>query len=237
MELTQTRASGSVQANPSATDRARSDGCHSCGALASSGLGKTTGTPSGAPQARERAMDATQPSPTPPHQEPVETVIDPVCGMKVVPGSAKGGSHLHEGTTYWFCNPRCRERFVANPAQYLQKQADQAGEQVRGTGAAHVHGGGHVHAHATGKQAATPGTVWICPMDPEVRSEVPAACPKCGMALEPEVPAGPSTRPSTPARCTRRSCGRAGLLPHLRHGARAAHRRPPRSRRTPSSST
>ena len=40
---------------------------------------------------------------------------DPVCGMKVDPATAKGGSHAHAGKTYWFCNPRCRERFAANP--------------------------------------------------------------------------------------------------------------------------
>ena len=47
------------------------------------------------------------------------TVIDPVCGMDVTPGDAAGGSAEHAGTTYWFCNPSCRERFVADPAKFL----------------------------------------------------------------------------------------------------------------------
>ena len=46
-------------------------------------------------------------------------VKDPVCKMDVVPGQAAGDSAEHGGTTYWFCNPRCREKFVADPARYL----------------------------------------------------------------------------------------------------------------------
>jgi Cu+-exporting ATPase len=32
------------------------------------------------------------------------------------------------------------------------------------------------------------GTVFTCPMHPEVRTSTPGSCPKCGMALEPELP-------------------------------------------------
>ena len=46
---------------------------------------------------------------------------DPVCGMKVDPRAARGGSFEHAGTRYFFCNPRCRERFAADPAQWLAK--------------------------------------------------------------------------------------------------------------------
>lgn len=31
-------------------------------------------------------------------------------------------------------------------------------------------------------------TVYVCPMHPEIRREEPGTCPKCGMALEPELP-------------------------------------------------
>jgi Cu+-exporting ATPase len=51
--------------------------------------------------------------------ETEETVVDPVCGMKVRPGTARGGSHEHAGQTYYFCNPKCRERFKAEPERYL----------------------------------------------------------------------------------------------------------------------
>jgi Cu+-exporting ATPase len=99
-------------------------------------------------------------------------VTDPVCGMDVTPGDAAGGRAEHAGTTYWFCNPSCRERFVADPARYLQP--------------------------APPAPVSGPGTdtrVYTCPMDPEVRQIGPGSCPKCGMALEPlEVTAdeGPS---------------------------------------------
>ncbi len=45
---------------------------------------------------------------------------DPVCGMTVDPSSAKGGSAVHDGKTYWFCHPVCRDRFQAAPERYLQ---------------------------------------------------------------------------------------------------------------------
>ncbi len=45
-------------------------------------------------------------------------VKDPVCGMTVDPQSA-AGSHAYQGQTYYFCNPRCLDRFRADPAKYL----------------------------------------------------------------------------------------------------------------------
>ena len=100
----------------------------------------------------------------PPPPPEGDKVLDPVCGMTVDPKTAKGGSHVHKGATYHFCNPRCRERFAAEPLKFLAPQAEP--EPVE----------------------APPGTTWICPMDPEVRQDHPGACPKCGMALEPEQP-------------------------------------------------
>ncbi|MGH7402300.1 MAG: heavy metal translocating P-type ATPase [Candidatus Rokuibacteriota bacterium] len=95
----------------------------------------------------------------------VATVKDPVCAMDVTPGAAAGGSATHAGTTYWFCNPRCRERFVADPARYLG-----------GTGPAPA-----PPAHAPAKDTR----IYTCPMHPEIRQVGPGSCPKCGMALEP----------------------------------------------------
>jgi Cu+-exporting ATPase len=96
---------------------------------------------------------------------------DPVCGMTVDPAAPRGGSLAHGGTTYHFCNPRCREKFSADPQAYLDRVA------------------GPDPAAAKGAQVqAQPGTSYVCPMDPEVREKKPGACPKCGMALEPELP-------------------------------------------------
>jgi Cu+-exporting ATPase len=93
------------------------------------------------------------------HAAPVK-VKDPVCGMMVDPATAKHRAQ-HAGRDYFFCNPRCREKFVANPETYL--------------------------APAPLPSApAKPGAIYVCPMDPEVRQVGPGLCPKCGMALEPE---------------------------------------------------
>src|SRR5262245_35497433 len=96
----------------------------------------------------------------------VATVTDPVCGMQITPAEAEGGSTEHAGTTFWFCNPSCRERFVADPARYL---APVPAAPARGLGPADTR-------------------VYTCPMHPEIRQVGPGACPKCGMALEPVEP-------------------------------------------------
>jgi Cu+-exporting ATPase len=101
----------------------------------------------------------------------VAKVMDPVCGMMVDPLSA-AGKFDHDGTTYYFCNPRCEERFRGDPDGYLSGKYKQSMEQV----------------------PAKPGTKYICPMCPEVESDVPAACPSCGMALEPLAVTMPSTK-------------------------------------------
>ncbi len=93
----------------------------------------------------------------------VPMVKDPVCGMMVDPLSA-AGTYEHAGTTYYFCHSRCEERFRRDPDGYLSGRYAQAMEE---------------------EAPAAPGTDYICPMCPDVVSEKPAACPSCGMALEP----------------------------------------------------
>ena len=46
---------------------------------------------------------------------------DPVCGMLVDRGQPPGGTAEHDGTTYYFCNPGCRERFVSDPESHLEE--------------------------------------------------------------------------------------------------------------------
>jgi Cu+-exporting ATPase len=87
-------------------------------------------------------------------------VKDPVCGMLVDPATAKHKAE-HEGRTYYFCNPRCREKFVAEPARYLEPEAAKPAAPV------------------------PEGGIYTCPMHPEVRQVGPGDCPICGMALEP----------------------------------------------------
>jgi Cu+-exporting ATPase len=88
-------------------------------------------------------------------------VKDPVCGMTVDPHTAKHRAEF-EGHAYYFCSARCREKFEATPMAYL-------GERPKPV-------------------AAPPGTIYTCPMHPEVQQVGPGDCPKCGMALEPMMP-------------------------------------------------
>ena len=99
--------------------------------------------------------------------ESVKEVVDPVCGMTIDPATA-AGEWDYKGTRYYFCNPTCLERFKSNPEGFL--------------------------APAVPTAPASPGTIYICPMDPEVKQDHPGACPKCGMALEPDLSTLPATR-------------------------------------------
>jgi P-type Cu+ transporter len=99
--------------------------------------------------------------------------IDPVCHMNVMPETA-AGKFEYQGKTYYFCNPGCLERFRAHPEKFL------GGSQ---RGQSEMDGGPRAMDHGP----FTPASTYTCPMHPEVRQIGPGACPKCGMALEPEI--------------------------------------------------
>lgn len=106
---------------------------------------------------------------------------DPVCGMTVDTANPRGGTHVHAGATYYFCHPGCRTRFAANPQQYLAPRVAPlltiGGPPRRDP---------HAQPPPTAPVAPPGAKVeYICPMDPEVVSDRPGPCPKCGMALEP----------------------------------------------------
>ena len=88
--------------------------------------------------------------------------IDPICGMTVAPDSPR--RFEFDGTTYFFCSDHCLRKFSAEPAKYLAPKEAAPAEPV--------------------DTAAT----YTCPMHPDVRQQGPGVCPKCGMALEPEMP-------------------------------------------------
>ena len=93
----------------------------------------------------------------------VATIVrDPVCGMSVDPHTAVHRAD-HDGQSYYFCSAGCRTKFMADPAKYLTPADWQTHEPV------------------------PEGTIYTCPMHPEVRQVGPGACPICGMALEPAV--------------------------------------------------
>lgn len=94
-------------------------------------------------------------------RQPDNGTKDPVCGMTVDPHTAKH-RHVHDSRPYYFCSARCEDKFVANPKQYLKSEPRNA--------------------------APVPaGTIYTCPMHPQIRQPGPGSCPICGMALEPEL--------------------------------------------------
>jgi P-type Cu+ transporter len=101
------------------------------------------------------------------------TAIDPVCGMTVDRRSAKYKTAWN-GQDFFFCGLRCLDKFQAEPSRYLASAAPAA---------------------RTSAPATPAGTIYTCPMHPQIRQMGPGNCPICGMALEPLEPAvdtGPS---------------------------------------------
>jgi Cu+-exporting ATPase len=105
-------------------------------------------------------------------------VLDPVCGMTVDPHTAKHRADYH-GHTYYFCSVGCKTKFTADPQKYLSKE-EKAAESV------------------------AEGTIYTCPMHPQIRQPGPGACPICGMALEPEIATAETGPNSELADMTRR---------------------------------
>lgn len=139
-------------------------------------------------------------------EKPAETIVrDPVCGMVVDPNAGKP-SLAYEGHTYHFCSDSCRKKFEAVPQDYLTARDPVCGMDVDRASAKNFlkHEGEKFYFCSAGCKAkfeadhetyrhgkkpvaaAMPkGTLYTCPMHPEVVSDHPGDCPKCGMALEP----------------------------------------------------
>ena len=107
--------------------------------------------------------------------------VDPVCGMTVAEDSPR---HLQfEGETYFFCSDRCLGKFRAEPARYAKGGPDsRLPRDAQGSGAVGV---AQVPTETRGNET---GTVYTCPMHPQIRRNAPGNCPICGMALEPVMP-------------------------------------------------
>ncbi|MDO8324992.1 MAG: heavy metal translocating P-type ATPase [Phenylobacterium sp.] len=85
-------------------------------------------------------------------------LIDPVCGMTVKTDTHR---HVHDGVEFGFCSAGCKTKFAADPGKYLGEREPEP--------------------------PPPPGTIYTCPMHPEIRQEGPGSCPICGMALEPDL--------------------------------------------------
>ena len=85
-----------------------------------------------------------------------------------------------EGRDFYFCSLSCQKKFAADPSRYLGKEGLP----------------GHADITAT-THPGPPADVneYTCPMHPEVVSDRPGNCPKCGMALEPRVVASDGPNP------------------------------------------
>nr|WP_275134999.1 heavy metal translocating P-type ATPase [Stenotrophomonas sp. SAM-B] len=92
----------------------------------------------------------------------VSTATDPVCGMMVDPATTAHHAR-HDGSDYYFCSDGCRRKFIADPQRYLA-------------------------ASSRPSEAPPAGTLYTCPMHPEIVQDGPGTCPLCGMALEPSLP-------------------------------------------------
>jgi Cu+-exporting ATPase len=97
---------------------------------------------------------------------------DPVCSMTVTEQSP----HVfkYKNKPVYFCSAGCKTKFAVDPAKYL---ADDSRSEITAS-----------ETKPSTSEAMPMGTIYTCPMHPEVRQDHAGACPKCGMALEPEMP-------------------------------------------------
>ena len=143
-----------------------------------------------------------------------ETVRDPVCGMEV-DRDAGAPSHAHEGRRFHFCSERCRARFAAEPDAFVAATDPVCGMKVDRASARRMtrHAGAPVYFcsarcqerfeadpdHWLGErpapEAMPAGTIYTCPMHPEIEQVGPGDCPICGMALEPKGVRRPTPAP------------------------------------------
>ncbi len=96
-----------------------------------------------------------------------EPHVDPVCKMFVMPEIA-AASYEHDGTTYYFCNPSCKNKFVAEPDKYLHG----ATESVVGDCCGHEPQVSGHHENSLSEPAVT------------------SIDPVCGMTVDPNSAAG-----------------------------------------------
>ena len=106
---------------------------------------------------------------------------DPICGMTVDKATALSAER--EGEKFYFCSEHCRQKFLGQIQPTLPGSAkSEQGAHMQHRKDEHPHHSHHGHEHGTVKPA--PAAKYFCPMDPDVVSDKPGSCPKCGMALE-----------------------------------------------------
>jgi Cu+-exporting ATPase len=91
-----------------------------------------------------------------------EGVRDLVCGM-IVDARTTPHRYNYAGRTYYFCSAECLAKFSADPQKFV------------------------IPGKAKVLEAVPEGTIYTCPMHPQIRQVGPGSCSICGMALEPEL--------------------------------------------------
>ncbi|MEJ5992393.1 heavy metal translocating P-type ATPase [Ramlibacter sp. PS3R-8] len=115
---------------------------------------------------KDRADTGHHHPPAPPTEADGAKTKDPVCGMTVPADSVHHSQY--EGLPYHFCSAGCKKKFDVEPLRYLAPvgRAEPAATMI----------------------PPVPGTVYTCPMHPQIRQDHPGNCPICGMGLEPLMP-------------------------------------------------
>ncbi|ABR91418.1 cation-translocating P-type ATPase [Janthinobacterium sp. Marseille] len=95
-------------------------------------------------------------------QNPDKPFTDPVCGMKVAANLEK--KRVYADNDYYFCSASCIQKFDGNPEKYITPSASEPAQDL------------------------PRGTIYTCPMHPEIKQPTQGNCPICGMSLEPMMP-------------------------------------------------
>jgi heavy metal translocating P-type ATPase len=98
-----------------------------------------------------------------------QEVRDPVCGM-TTDDPESWTKYEHEGQVHYFCSEHCLKKFKEDPEKFAAGKEELPAEEHK------------------------PSMKYTCPMDPEIVQDHPGSCPKCGMALEPMTPSGPTKK-------------------------------------------
>jgi len=81
---------------------------------------------------------------------------DPICGMEV--DESSGVRTERNAQIYYFCSEHCRDKFLTGEDSSMVSE----------------------------RRSSLPSSAgYTCPIHPEVESDKPGACPRCGMELEP----------------------------------------------------
>lgn len=97
------------------------------------------------------------------HTSADDSIKDPVCGMAVKNQSKY--SFSFKDVMYYFCSSGCKDKFSRSPEEYLAESLKDSPVSV-----------------------PKAGTIYTCPMHPQIRQDHPGNCPICGMTLEPLLP-------------------------------------------------